>query len=166
MDNNQSFTDDFPPSVCVRLCWSENPTSLPNPMGVPRVRISFFDTDFYWFCCCFGSEQVQTCGEIPTLTKMFGRFMYPDSPQAEKHRAKVINSFLERHGFEDVNSPRSLDESLQRKIMAVKMFLVPQRVSSFILLYYTWVKRNAINQPWPWEREREPWPWFTYCLCT
>lgn len=31
--------------------------------------------------------------------------------RAKKHRAELIKSFLERHGFEDVHSPRSLDES-------------------------------------------------------
>ena len=50
--------------------------------------------------------------------------------RAKKHRAELIKSFLERHGFEDVRSPRSLDESLQLHY-GVLMFLFPQRVGIF-----------------------------------
>eukprot|EP00435_Cladocopium_sp_Y103_P012116 s1603_g3.t1 len=36
------------------------------------------------------------------------RGMYPDSSRAVKENAKLLKSFLERHGFEDANRPRCL----------------------------------------------------------
>ena len=42
---------------------------------------------------------------------MSSRIADPDSPLATAQRAKAVRSFLDRHGFSDVNSPRELDES-------------------------------------------------------
>ena len=114
----------------------------PNPMEVRRVRILFFDTYFYWFHCCFGSEQGQTCGVLP-ITKMFARNIFPDL-RAKKHRAELIKSFLERHGFDDVHSPRSLDESLQLHYGVLNIF-VPAEGRHFLWRGYN----KAINHPWP-----------------
>ena len=33
----------------------------------------------------------------------------PDSPEAIELRDKAVQSFLERHGFSDVNSPRGIE---------------------------------------------------------
>eukprot|EP00435_Cladocopium_sp_Y103_P070762 s408_g36.t1 len=37
------------------------------------------------------------------------RGMYPESSRAVKENAKLLKSFLERHGFEDANQPRCLE---------------------------------------------------------
>ena len=42
---------------------------------------------------------------------MSSRNADPDSPLAIAHRAEAVRSFLDRHGFSDVDSPRELDES-------------------------------------------------------
>ena len=41
---------------------------------------------------------------------MSSRLTNPDSRAAMAHRAQAVRSFLDRHGFSDVNGPRELEE--------------------------------------------------------
>ena len=57
-------------------------------------------------------KDFQKPGSVSRPTEMMSRRMSdPDSPRAMAHRAQAVRSFLDRHGFSDVNNPRGLDES-------------------------------------------------------
>ena len=48
----------------------------------------------------------------------------PDSARAVAYRAEAVRSFLERHGFSDVNQPRELDESVPHRIQMKPVFAI------------------------------------------
>lgn len=57
-------------------------------------------------------KDFQKPGSVSRPTEMMStRNADPDSPRAMAHRAQAVRSFLDRHGFSDVNNPRGLDES-------------------------------------------------------
>eukprot|EP00435_Cladocopium_sp_Y103_P045759 s540_g13.t1 len=53
---------------------------------------------------------------------MSSRNADPDSPRAMAYRAEAVRSFLERHGFSDVNCPRDFDESVPHRIQMKPVF--------------------------------------------
>eukprot|EP00435_Cladocopium_sp_Y103_P074247 s443_g47.t1 len=90
--------------------------------------IPLLDTHISDFLSCFGSERLVAI--FPWVAMLSARYVYPDSLQAKAHRAKLIKSFLDRHGFEDVNTPRMLNESHRVQMKPVQEFRRQQRRDS------------------------------------